>query len=260
MLTSFARKAQRSTVPHIAFTFNFTELPGRTQQRLMRWAFRDVEQFFAFSSYECDLYSRTFSIPRDRFRMLHFGFDLPIASTGVSRVRPDRYVSAVGGEGRDYDTLVDAMRYLPHIQLEIIARPHNIQSLVELPANVTIRTNLGLPDTHAIMQSSEFTVLPLAHDRVPCGHVTIVTSMHMGKAQIVTDSAGVTDYVEDEKTALLVRHGDSQDLAQKIERLWNDSEERTRLGGNGRKFAAEHCTNSSVASVFAEYMTTRIQQ
>lgn len=255
-LTALALGARRRRVPHVGFTFNFTDLPGRPQRDVMSRAFRSVDRLFTFSTFEIDLYSDTFGLPRDRFRMLHFGFDP--APPDPDEPRPDRppYVVAVGGEGRDYGTLFAAMRRLPDLRLEVVSRPHVVAGL-DVPPNVRVRTNVPVADTHRLMRGAELAVLPLSHSEVPCGHVTMVTAMHMGKAQVVTRSAGVADYVTDGDTALLAEPGDADDLAGAIRRLWDDDALRAAVASRGRTFAAESCTDRHVAAVFADYLVER---
>jgi glycosyltransferase involved in cell wall biosynthesis len=257
-LTALALRARRARVPHIGFTFNFTDLPGRPQRELMRRAFRDVDLLFTFSTFEIDLYAATFDLPPERFRMLHFGFDpAPPApgEEGASGVEGP-YLAAVGGEGRDYRTLFAAMRALPDLHLEVVSRPHVVADL-DVPPNVTVRTNVPVEETHRLMRGAELLVLPLSHSEVPCGHVTMVTAMHMGKAQVVTRSTGVSDYVADGDTALLADPGDADDLAGAIRRLWDDDALRTQVGERGRAFAAAHCTDRHVAEVVAGYLAER---
>jgi glycosyltransferase involved in cell wall biosynthesis len=255
-LTALALRARRCRVPHVGFTFNFTDLPGRPQREVMRRAFQGVDHLFTFSTFEIDLYAETFALPRERFRMLHFGYD-PAPPPDEGRP-PDGapYLAAVGGEGRDYATLFAALRRLPDLHLEVVSRPHVVAGL-DVPANVTVRTNVPVEETHRLMRGAELLVLPLSHSEVPCGHVTLVSGMHMGKAQVVTRSVGVADYVVDGDTALLTDPGDADDLAGAIRRLWDDDALRGGIAERGRAFAADHCTDRHVAAVVADYLVER---
>ena len=46
--------------------------------------------------------------------------------------------------------------------------------------------------------------------------------MHLGKAMIISNSQGVSDYVQDGVNSLLVPVGDPTALAARIRELWND--------------------------------------
>ena len=253
--TALALRSVRSSSRHVAFTFNFTELPGPRGQRVMRASFPSVDRFYTFSTFEKELYTSTFDLDPDRVRMLPMGFDLrPTPPAGPGSITCDPpYVAAVGGEGRDYATLMEAMRRLPDIRLEVVARPRNVEGLA-IPSNVRVHTDIPIEEAHRILRGAELTVLPLLHSEVPCGHVTMVTAMHMAKAQVVTRSRGVDDYVAHEVNALLASPGDPDDLASQILRVWDDDVLRAELAEAGRRFGATHCTEQQVADVFQAYL------
>lgn len=57
----------------------------------------------------------------------------------------------------------------------------------------------------------------------------------MGKAVIVSKSRGITDYIVDGETGILVEPGNVQVMRDAIEYLLADSQEAKRLGENGRQ-------------------------
>ena len=105
-----------------------------------------------------------------------------------------------------------------------------------------------------ILAFSRFMVLPLVAGDVPCGHVTLVAAMHLGKAMVVTDSVGVHDYVHEGENALAVEAGSMDELANALKRLWQDQELCRRFGENGRLFAAYECTEVRIAEHFRNYL------
>ena len=177
--TELARRGLGARSPHLAFSFNFTRLPEGGLSKLMATAFRTVDRFVVFSTMERDLYSRTFGIPPERIEMIYWGVGAPSVTSLPTGVGPD-FISAVGGEGRDYTTFLAAMTKLPHIRAEIVARPDSIGS-ARIPRNVTVRTNIPSGEANAIIRHSRFLVVPLLHSQVPCGHATIVSAMQLGK-------------------------------------------------------------------------------
>ena len=143
-------------IDHYVFSFNFPELPTGLRRRLMRSAFRQIEQFSVHSSMERDLYSRYFEIPKDRIQ-------LRLWSIGVPDVAPEyplqagRYVSSIGGNGRDYRTLLEAALRLPDITFVLVVRPESLIGL-EVPANVKVIVNAPFEQAMNIMRFSAFTV------------------------------------------------------------------------------------------------------
>jgi glycosyltransferase involved in cell wall biosynthesis len=92
--------------------------------------------------------------------------------------------------------------------------------------------------------------LPLNGPDVPCGHVTLVNAMHLGKAFAITKSSGVVDYVRDGENAIMCSPGSADEMAGAIERLWQDTDLRLQMGEEGRVFASEYCTEKRIIGNF----------
>ncbi len=247
------RRSERP-IPHLAWSFNFAALPKGLKRRLMTSAFRDVDRFVVFSTMERELYANYFDLPIDRFKMIHWAMG-PLAMNPPDRptVGGD-YICSLGGNARDYPTLMAAMAQLPDIPLVAVVRPDNLQGLT-VPANVTVRTNIPFPDAINILNFSRFTVVPLVGSEVPCGHVTIVVAMQFGVAAVVTRSTGLDDYAVVDQTALTYQAHDATDLARQIRRLWDDRALTQTLGSNGRQFFNDHCAESVARSALSDELT-----
>ena len=59
--------------------------------------------------------------------------------------------------------------------------------------------------------------------------------MYFGKPVITSDCDYIREIVEEEKCGLVFESGDSQQLAQCIETLYQDAKLRTSMGGNAAK-------------------------
>jgi len=245
----------RIRVDHYVFSFNFPELPTGLRLRLMRYAFRQVRQFSVHSSMERDLYSQYFDIPKERIQLRLWSIGVPDVSPEYP-LREGRYVSSIGGNGRDYRTLLEASLQLPEIPFVLVVRPENMAGL-DIPPNVKVIVNAPVEEAMNIMRHSAFTVLPLSGSTVPCGHVTLVCAMHLAKAVVATDSAGIYDYVQSGYNGVLCEPLSPDSLAQAIATLWNNLTEIARLAENNRRFGTEHCTEermrSDLAAVLAHW-------
>jgi glycosyltransferase involved in cell wall biosynthesis len=233
-----------SRLPHVAWSFNFTRLPVGLGRRMMAQAFADVDRFVVFSTMERELYGEVFGIPAEKVDVVFWGAGEPTVTQPEAPIEPGEYICAVGGNARDYPLLMAAMTRLPDIPLVAVMRPGNAAELT-IPPHVRMRVNLPLGEAHNITKYSRFMVLPLAGSEVPCGHVTLVTAMHLGKAFIVTDSSGVRDYVQEGVNSLTFEAHSVESLAGRIRELWDDPERCARLGTSGRRFAAAHCGEAS---------------
>lgn len=230
--TNLFRRLLCPRVRHIAFAFNFTDLPTGWRRRFLAWAFRGIDEFVVFSRFERERYAAWFGIPIDKLHFIPWVMDAPIPGPDnpAREFRP--YLCSVGGEGRDYPLLIEAMRNLPHVRLVIVARPHSLAG-VALPKNVMLLTNRPVAETWAIAAGSEGMVLPLRTDTTACGHITLVGAQLLGLPLAITRSRGVDNYVRDGETALLMEPGDKTDVIRAITTLVDD-----KAGASSRASAA----------------------
>lgn len=228
---------------HVAYSFNFPDLPRGIKYQVMKRAFRSVHRFIVYSKMEKHLYSDYFAIPDERI-------DVCLWSVGIPKIEPDApldaddYICAIGGNARDYPTLIATMRELPDIKLVIVARPHNLKGL-DIPPNVKVLTDIPNSQAMNILKYSRFMVLPLCGTEVPCGHVTLVAAMHLAKGFIITNSLGVSDYVIHNYNAITCEAFSAEALGNAIQTLWNDVDQCRQLGENGRRFASQFCSEES---------------
>lgn len=221
---------------HIAFSFTFTKLPGKLKSCMMKYALRNVHKFTSFSNVERELYSKYFSLPVEKFDYLPWTMDTP--ETDDTVMNQSAYICAAGGEGRDYNTLIDAMDGLD-INLVIIARPENLKHR-KLPPNVTLLTNVPLKKFWAAIAQSKFSVVPMLAKDTNCGHGTIVGGYALGKAVVTTYSYATQDYAVGEYNSLISEPGDSKGLAENITRLWNDDALCEAMSKNALKHYQEN--------------------
>jgi glycosyltransferase involved in cell wall biosynthesis len=240
-------------IPILAHSFNFTSLPGRLKRSVFRTAFSTIERFVVYSRIERETYSKYFGIPLERFDFVHWGVRTPAVSHVRYNSKVVDYVSALGGNARDYRTLIDAARSLPDVCFSLVVRPESLIGL-KVPSNVAVCTDIPVEEAMGILSRSRFMILPLISSEVPCGHVTLVAAMHLGKAFIITDSMGVRDYVRDGENAIIISAGATDDLIHATKLLWHDHDLCERLGKNGQSFAALNCSERQIADHFLNWV------
>ncbi|PPD56270.1 MAG: hypothetical protein CTY10_04950 [Methylotenera sp.] len=243
---------------HLVYSFNLTDLPNGKQHSLMTRAFQQPTKFVSYSNVERKLYADYFDIPIEKIDMLHWAVHAPKVDLTQSPIESGRYICALGSQGRDYSTLIAAMKKLPHIQLVLVASPDSIAD-VRIPDNIKVHTNIPLTQAQNILAHSAFMVLPLRDNQVPCGHVTIVSAMFFNKSIVVTNSLGVQDYIFDDKTGLFCEPKNADDLSEKIEMLWDDSIKNTQLSEAGLAFAQANCTEKTAINYFADFLNKHSQ-
>jgi glycosyltransferase involved in cell wall biosynthesis len=235
------------TVEHVAYSFNYPQLPRGLKRTMMTKAFRNVSRFVVYSSMERELYARYFGIPLEKIDVILWGVGKPPVETPDTPIEQGDYICALGGNARDYTTLMAAVAKVPEIPLVAVMRPHNLHGL-DVPPNVRLHVAIPYPRAMNILQHSRFMVLPLKGSEVPCGHVTLVAAMHLGKTMIITNSNGVADYIQDDVNGVTCEAFSPDALAGAIRALWNDRDRCRRLEETGQRFADENCTEDKAYS------------
>ncbi len=258
MYAALANAGRINRSPHLAFSFNYTQLPDGPLRRVQRHAFRFVDRFVVFSTMERSLYADYFGIDPQRIEMIHWAVRPPEIPAAEPALLPGDYICAVGSQGRDYGVLVEAMKSLSGIRLVIVATKEAMRGVESIPSNVEVRSSIPLREATNIIGNSKFMVLPLLGEHVPCGHVTIVAAMHLSKAIIATASTGIADYVHDGVNGRLAAASDHAKLAALIAELVESPDDCIRFGEAGQRFAQQHCSEDNAVDFFLRVLPTLI--
>jgi glycosyltransferase involved in cell wall biosynthesis len=97
-------------------------------------------------------------------------------------------------------------------------------------------------------------VLPLAHAKVPCGHVTAVMAMQLGCPIVATDSLGLHDYLQHRKTANLIESANIKALTEGILELWENPTLAAELGQRAQVFAQRYCLEKNTIDYFESFI------
>jgi glycosyltransferase involved in cell wall biosynthesis len=239
--------------PHLAFSFNFTELPSTRRQKMMARAFQSIDRFTVFSSMEKQLYSRVFDLDPKRIDVIHWAVEPFKKSQLLKPVQDQRYFCAVGSQGRDYRVLMEVMSQLPQCRLHLVAYPENLVNL-KIPDNVTIHQHVPFEFAAALVAHADAMVLPLRGSEVPCGHVTAVMAMHLGVPVIATDSIGLHDYLRQDDTAVLFPTGEDNVLKQCLESFLDDPAHFRACADRAFEFAQHYCVEERTVEYFQKYI------
>ena len=169
--------------------------------------------------------------------------------TPVAGVEGD-YLLSVGGDiSRDYETLKQATSGLG---IPIVLRTNLVQQEPEQYPNVKIVTERQ-SDTQLreLYRQAKIVVLPLKDMLHPGGITTLLEGFACGKAMVVSNSRGVSDYLHDGENCLVVPCEDPIALRSAVERLWADSALRERLGQGARAYAEAELSQDRHAQYLA---------
>lgn len=255
--TNVMRRVFCPGVPHIAFAFNFTDLPQGKRRAFLTRALAGIDEFVVFSRFERGLYAETLGLPEARIRFLPWAMEAPIPGP-ESPLPPDLrargYLSAIGGEGRDYALLAEVMRARPDQRMVIVARPYSLSG-IRFPENVTVFTNLPGPVTWRIAADARALAIPLKTETTACGHITMVGAQLLGLPLIVTRSQGVADYVTPDQTAQIVPAGDAAALGAALDRVLEDPADLQRMAAAAKAKAQVENALSTWVAYFSDLAT-----
>jgi glycosyltransferase involved in cell wall biosynthesis len=229
----FARMKRLGLLPDV-------KLLATTQSYLQDSEVRYLDKVIIFSRREIGLRAA------DVQHKYHF---IPLPADGdfdnlpsLNEKRP--YIFAGGGAGRDFASLIDAVRGLD-VRLKIVTfSPKSLDYSGTLPDNCDVSWRMPRQEFLQIMAGAGFVVIPLKQGEYPHGHTTIVQALCMGKAVITNENASADDYVKHGRNGLLIPAGDSSAYRQAIETLWhNDAlrqsyEQQARAEADSLTYAA----------------------
>ena len=197
----------------------------------MRWCFSSVYLCVCSSRPEAKYYERAFGWPSEKLAFVPFHTDPAFVDRPPSQEEP--FILSAGRTFRDYQTLLDALAGTD-LSLTIVAGRHAFGRAV-IPANVTVRYDLPLPELIGLISRSMVVVLPLQEREISTGQSVLLEAMAMGKAVVATRVNGTVDYIEHMRTGLLVPPNDSEAMREALTLLVRDPELRRRIGDAGRK-------------------------
>jgi glycosyltransferase involved in cell wall biosynthesis len=162
-------------------------------------------------------------------------------------VRDDGYVFAGGGTGRDFATLIEALRGT-EIPLRVVTfSPETLGWEGELPSNVHAEWRMPPSAFLERMAAARLVVVPLRDPSSDFGQTTVVQALALGKPVVATRSPGVVDYIHDAREGLLVEAGDLQGYRAAVTLLHGDAALREACGER-----ALERSRSSTYVVFAD--------
>jgi glycosyltransferase involved in cell wall biosynthesis len=160
-------------------------------------------------------------------------------STNVERP----FIMSQGVAKRDYPTLIEAMRLLPHIECHISAVSAwdmyaGSRDGQPLPDNVIMKDYNHPMVIREAMLRCRFMVIPVQPDvGMWCsGSTSVMQGQAMGKPVIVTYLPGIAEYVVNSETGFVVEGHNPPRLAEKIDYLWKNPDIADEMGRKAREW------------------------
>ena len=205
---------------------------------LFRLVTRVVSKFVVWTTREIEDYSAEFGLPKSKFYHIPFHHTLEGFEYEVS---DGDYIFSGGDGHRDYVTLVEAVRGLPH-KLVIATRCTDWQAGRSLPSNVEARPT-SPKDFRNLMAGSRLVVVAMGAGHLHVGgEQTYLNAMALGKPVIVTDDRGAPDYIQHGVSGLIVPPTDAVALREAIESVIENPQFAITLANNARSAYKEYST------------------
>jgi glycosyltransferase involved in cell wall biosynthesis len=104
---------------------------------------------------------------------------------------------------------------------------------ISLSKNIELSGKLAKEEMEQVINSASFLVFTSrSYEGFP---MVFLEAMAAGIPVIAPNMAGFPEIIEDGFNGLLFEPCNAEDLAKKVEMLWNDDDLRTKLGENGRR-------------------------
>lgn len=232
---------KRNSAKQIILELMLDEPRNTIKWKIKRWMqsylFSRVDLIFVSAKNEIETYAGRFNIPREKFRFLPFHTDIVNPEMITTH---DGYILSAGKTGRDYQTLIDAVKEID-VKVVIVSDEYHASGL-EIPANVHLLLNIPYNEYIELLRNCWFVVVPLQKVVKSTGQVVILEAMGFGKPVIATETIGTTDYIETGVNGILVPLKDPMALKAAIMNLMTDEHLYSRLAVAGLDAVKERHT------------------
>lgn len=204
---------------------------------ISRWlgAVDDVDHFISVSNFQRDKLVEL-GVPSEKITVVHNFIEVDPQEPEAA---PGDYILYFGRIERlkGIYTLLDAARRAPDVKLILVGEGDAYDGVTELIreqglSNVELRGFAQGDELKQLIRGSLATVLPSeGYDNCP---MAVLESLGMGKAVIGSRIGGIPELVDDTQDGFLVTPGDGEDLAERMNWMWNHRSEVAAMGLRGR--------------------------
>ena len=201
--------------------------------------------------------------PEEKLKLVHYSIDQDFFSPSPYDVTRRNMIVSIGEpRSRDYASLFQAVDGLP-TKLTVASFGHWYARIkygslrVPLPENVSMTRHLTQLELRTLYASSQFVVLPIRDLVYSAGATTCLEAGSMARAVVAFRSRGISDYIVDGETGILVEPGNVAALRDAIQYLLANPREAKRMGQNARQRIVEQFTLENYVNGIADVLTGR---
>ena len=214
-------------VINIMFNDN-NDIISRIKKKAFRFMLKDSRVFPTITAAELnDIYRKMFNLPHKNFSVLNDCYG-KLESYKSSYKNNDGYVFCGGSNGRDWSTLVKVATLLPHIPFIIVGPNKNVLGEV-YPDNIDFYYDIPYNQFMLLMAHCSLLALPLNTD-APAGLIVMFSAGLLSKAIVTTDNVAMREYIKSEVNGTLVKKGDFEEFARRVNILFLDIKKQEEYG------------------------------
>ncbi len=229
---AFIKKLTHKKVKPLLISIDVGTLRVKNIIALVLFHVLDIDKIICLSHMQKKKLIQTMGVSEGKVTFIPLG--LQIDTKKCNNVSTKRYIFSAGRYGRDFETLISAIRNSKIPTVIIIGKdPFNDKSLQKIPPlpNITVYYELPYEEYLNILRRSIFVVLPLKYTQYPIGQTVLLDAMANGKAIIVTSVPAILDYVAGNfKDVILVKPYDTEELRKRIDYLIENPKYIRKLG------------------------------
>lgn len=238
-------------VPCILIDCIWYESKNKIKQNIKKFFLKlldaGVDKYVVWARREIKEYSKTFGIKSDKFIFIPYHTTLDNYKLDVNE---GDYVFSGGNFGRDYVTLIEAVRDIP-VNVEIACTRPEIFEAMLIPKNVSIK-GYTHEDFLKKMANCRINVVSLDTNLLHSGgQQTFLNSMFLGKPTIVNDPDGASDYIIHGEDGLLVPPKDPQALRDAIIMLLKNPNFAKKIGDRAKEKAKHYSTEDHFKKIIS---------
>jgi glycosyltransferase involved in cell wall biosynthesis len=237
-------------VAHIFMQSMWDVGPSRIQQALRRFLLRiavgSAARVVVYSKSQLVSYPAKFGLPSNKLVFVKSHTSLYDDTYPVSR---GDYLFAGGDSNRDYNTLFQAVKELPH---RVVVVTHAAEQLKKSWISENVELIPGLPrhEFNALMAGAAAVVITVKSGGIESGGRTVYSNaMALGKPVVVADD-DASDYITTGFDGIVVPAGDVIALREALATVMQSSDYASRLAKNAQITAASLAPDVFFRSIF----------
>lgn len=203
------------------------------QRKEITKAITGIDKLFVFSRNQVEIFVSA-GVPAVKIHPVLFGVD-PDFYSPASDI-PSRFEVLAAGvdRGRDFESLLEAAQLLPDIRFDLFTQPERFDGK-KRPPNVNIHAPVDIISHRNNLRAAQLVVVPTHNLAYPTGQSVLLEAYGCGRCTAVTSTASMQDYIEEERTALVLPLADPEGMAAVIKRALGDARLRSEIGQNARQ-------------------------